>query len=89
MITVIVGSQLRHNISMSAPVLFEEDGTVAEVVSSIDERYPGFRDLVVSSRGVRANIKIKRRSDSEPLNLDSVLEDGDTIDVTMADIPRG
>ena len=89
MITVIIGSQLSYAANMNNPVQLVEAGTIAEVVSRIDEHYPGFRNLVVSSRGVRGNISITRESDSRGLTINSVLVDGDKIDIGMTAIPGG
>lgn len=87
MIQVNVGSSIREATN-SNPVVTTDGASVAEVISRMDERYPGFARRMISGSGqLRSNIQIT--CGSQAVDLSSPLNDGDILEVRLRDVPGG
>ena len=88
-IQVNVGTSLREATGGN-PVITTDALSVAEVISRIDETYPGFARQMISRSGqLRSNIDVTRLSDGCVLELDSVLTDGETLRVSLRAVAGG
>lgn len=88
-IQVNVGDSLRAATNHN-PVITTDGSSVAEVISRIDKRYSGFaRQMISSSAQLRSNIAVTRASDGCALELDSILTDGETLQISLRDAPGG
>ena len=67
-----------------APVIESEGATLAEVLSNIERRYPGFRFRIIDEQdGIREHITIFVNEEMAP-NLTVLVRSGDTIHIICA-----
>lgn len=63
-----------------------EAGTVSELIESLEQRHPGFKDRLLDDKGVRRFVNIYANEEDIRFldNLDTQLSDGDSVSIVPA-----
>lgn len=84
-VTVRIPTPLR-TLTGGADEVAADGGTVAEVIESLEANHPGMKDRLCDDKGVRRFVNLYANDEDIRFldNLETALEDGDTLSIVPA-----